>query len=1035
MTGVPREIAEHHLKVDPNYPPVVQGKRGMGRDKSKDVCEEVTKLVKAGILREQKWHTWVANPVMVQKSDGSWRMCVDFTSLNKACPKDCYPLPAIDAKVDALSGYTYKCFLDAYKGYHQIKMAKADEEKTAFHTDKGIFCYRKMPFGLKNAGSTYQRLIDQAFDSQIGRNMEAYVDDLVIKSQTEEGMIADIEETFGRLRAVNMKLNPAKCSFGMKEGKFLGHIITEKNIMANPEKIRAITQMKPPQSLKELQCLNGRLAALHRFISKSAEKSMPFFRTLKQCTDTKQFLWTEEADIAFTELKEQLKNLATVTAPEAGEEVILYLSVGEEAISSVLCTERGEAQIPVYFVSRATKDPETRYSKLEKLLLSLIHTARRLRRYFQAYRITVLTNYPLREIVQRPETSGRFAKWAIELGEHELHFKPRTAIKGQVLADFLTELKADPSTPMSASAEYTLPPPITSNDAWTLYTDGAKNSEGSGAGLVLIDPNGVEVTYAILLDFPSTNNEAEYEALLAGLRLARKMNVKKLSVKVDSLLVTNQVNGEFEIRGEAMQKYASKVKEIASQFEEFQIIQIPRGQNKKADALSKLASLAYAHLTKQVPVEIIHNRTDEIQEAFITEQDTADSWMTPIKNYLQHGTLPTSSLEAAKLKAQADGYAIHNNKLYKKSYLQPLLTCLTTEEGNYIMRELHEGICGTHSGPRSIVTRMMTLGYYWPTMYTDTEKEIRKCQGCQMHASVQRVPKHNMIPVTSPWPFYKWGIDIVGPFPEAPGRIKFLIVAVDYFTKWPEVKAVATITDKQVVNFVWEQIVCRYGLPGKIVSDNGKQFADNPFRSWCRELQITQIFTSVAHPQANGQVERTNRSIVSGIKARLGKEGKGWLNELPSVIWAIRTTERTSHGHTPYSLTFGSEAVIPAEIGIPTFRIENVSEPTNDSELLVNLALTQERRDMAAINEAKYKKQMEGYYNQRVRTVTFRPGDYVFRNNEASRQEDQGKLGPTWEGPYQIMEAHAKGSYKLATMDGKPVPRHWNGMQLKKCYL
>jgi transposase InsO family protein len=210
-------------------------------------------------------------------------------------------------------------------------------------------------------------------------------------------------------------------------------------------------------------------------------------------------------------------------------------------------------------------------------------------------------------------------------------------------------------------------------------------------------------------------------------------------------------------------------------------------------------------------------------------------------------------------------------------------------------------------------------------------------------------------------------------------------VAVDYFTKWLEVKPLAMITGKQVVKFVWEQIICRFGLPGKIVSDNGTQFAGNPFRSWCIELEITQIFTSVAHPQSNGQVERMNRSIVEGIKACLEGHAKCWLEEIPSVLWAIRTIEKTSHGHTPYSLTYGSETVIRAEIGIPTHRTKNVSEAANDVELMVNLTLVDERRDMASINEARYKKKMEGYYNQRVRPVTFRPGDLVLRSNEASR--------------------------------------------------
>ncbi|GJR01589.1 reverse transcriptase domain-containing protein [Tanacetum coccineum] len=186
MTGVPRHIAEHRLNVREGCFPVRQKKRGQASERNKAICEEVEKLVNAGIMKEVHYHSWLSNPVMVKKHDNSWRMCVDFKDLNKACPKDGYPLPEIDWKVESLCGYPFKCFLDAYKGYHQIKMAKEDEEKTAFITSQGIFCYSKMPFGLKNVGATYQRLVDKAFQKQIGRNLEAYVDDLVIKSCTKQ---------------------------------------------------------------------------------------------------------------------------------------------------------------------------------------------------------------------------------------------------------------------------------------------------------------------------------------------------------------------------------------------------------------------------------------------------------------------------------------------------------------------------------------------------------------------------------------------------------------------------------------------------------------------------------------------------------------------------------------------------------------------------------------------------------------------------------------------------------------------------------
>ncbi|GKA80063.1 reverse transcriptase domain-containing protein [Tanacetum coccineum] len=165
MTGVPRLIAEHQLNIREGYPPVRQKKRGQAPKRARAIQVEVQKLVEAGIMREVYYHDWLSNPVMVKKHDGSWRMCVDFTDLNKACPQDCYPLPEIDWKVESLCGYPFKCFLDAYKGYHQIQMAESDEEKTAFHTSHGVYCYTKMPFGLKNAGATYQRLVDKAFDS------------------------------------------------------------------------------------------------------------------------------------------------------------------------------------------------------------------------------------------------------------------------------------------------------------------------------------------------------------------------------------------------------------------------------------------------------------------------------------------------------------------------------------------------------------------------------------------------------------------------------------------------------------------------------------------------------------------------------------------------------------------------------------------------------------------------------------------------------------------------------------------------------
>nr|GFC47411.1 reverse transcriptase domain-containing protein [Tanacetum cinerariifolium] len=229
--------------------------------------------------------------------------------------------------------------------------------------------------------------------------------------------------------------------------------------------------------------------------------------------------------------------------------------------------------------------------------------------------------------------------------------------------------------------------------------------------------------------------------------------------------------------------------------------------------------------------------------------------------------------------------------------------------------------------------------------------------------------------------------------------------AIDYFTKWIEAKAVATITGNLVKRFVWDNIVCRFGLPGEIISDNRKQLCDNPFKDWCVKLNITQHFASVKHPQTNGLVERASRSLGEGIKARLDKHKGRWVEEFSYVLWAHRTTIKVSTGDTPFSLFYGTEAVIPVEIRMPTIRTAKVNVATNDDERRIDLDLLEERCERAAICEAKAKSKMKGYYDAKVRGVSFRPGEFVYCANGASHAKDARKLGPKWEGSYEVTEA------------------------------
>jgi hypothetical protein len=547
MPGISPEVIAHKLNVNPSTSPVKQKRRVFVPERNAAVMEEVDKLLKAGFIREVYYPKWLANVVMVKKSTGKWRMCVDFTNLNKACPKDSYSLPRIDQLVDSTAGHKLLSFMDAFSGYNQIQMIEGDQEKTAFITSRGLFCYKVMPFGLKNAGATYQRLVNKMFHNQIGRNVEVYVDDMLVKSKKDEDHLTDLKETFQALRRYNMKLNPAKCVFGVSSGKFLGFMVSQHRIEANPDKIKAILDMSPPKTVKEVQSLTGKAAALNRFVSRSTDKCLPFFRTFR-----KAFQWTKECQKAFEELKVYLSSPPLLSPSQTGEELYLYLAVSASTVSSALIRKEERIQKPVYYTSRALREAEERYSNMEKLAFALLIVSRKLKPYFQSHPIIVLTNYPLRKAMNKPNATGRLVQWSIEISEFHINYRPRTAITAQALADFIAEF----TQPWKDEGE------LEEGEAWTINIDGSSTKEMSGAGVVLVSPEKDKFEYALQLRFRATNNEAEYEALLARLKLSKSMGIKNLTVKSDSQLIVGQVKGEYEAKEDRMKKYLTIVKNL-----------------------------------------------------------------------------------------------------------------------------------------------------------------------------------------------------------------------------------------------------------------------------------------------------------------------------------------------------------------------------------------------------------------------------------------------------------------------------------------
>ncbi|XP_050247037.1 uncharacterized protein LOC126694685 [Quercus robur] len=533
MPSIDPSVITHRLNECPSSKLVRQKKRVFAPKRDSAIKDEVQKLMVAKFIREVYYPDWLANVVMFKKANG----------------------------------------------YNQIRMDEADQEKTSFVTSQGLFCYKVMPFGLKNAGATYQRLVNHMFRPQIGRNVEVYVDDMLVKSQDEGRHLDDLQETFETLRQYHMKLNPSKCAFGVSSGKFLGFMVSHRGIEANPDKIQAILDMKPPQNTKEIQSLTGRVAALNRFVSKATDKCLPFFK------------------------------------------------------------------------------------------------------------------------------------------------------------------------------------------------------------------------------YQATNNEVEYEALLKGLELAKSVEAKSICVMGDSQLIMGQVNGMYEAKEERMKKYLGRVMRLVKRFENADFIQIPREENMEADTIAKEVS-ADESLKKSDEVQYMPS----IDVLEVQQVDNRENWMTPIISYLKDGRLPEEKDEARKVRVRSARYVLMNEVLYKRGFSQPYLRCLASDEANYVLREVHEGACGNHSRARSLVHKVVRAGYYWPNMQADAKAYVKVCDQCQRFSNVPRQPSEYLTPMVASWPFAQWGLDILGPFPLGVRQMKFLVVGIDYFTKWVEAEPLANITQQNVKNFVWKNI-------------------------------------------------------------------------------------------------------------------------------------------------------------------------------------------------------------------------------------
>ncbi|XP_075082932.1 uncharacterized protein LOC142166936 [Nicotiana tabacum] len=467
---------------------------------------------------------------------------------------------------------------------------------------------------------------------------------------------------------------------------------------------------------------------------------------------------------------------------------------------------------------------------------------------------------------------------------------------------------------------------------WKLFFDRAANMKGVGIWAILISETRHHYPVTAQLRFYCTNNMAEYEACILGLRLAIDMGVQEILVLGDSVLLVHQIQGEWETRDLKLILYRQCLHDLRQRFRSVEFRHIPRIHNEIADALATLASML--HHPDKTYVEPLHIQIRD-QHAYcnvVEEEPDGEPWFHDVKEYIKSGVYPVHATGDQKrtIRRLASGFFLSGGILYKRTPDLGLLRCIEAKKASTIMAEVHSRVCGPHMSGYVLAKKILRVGYYWLTMERDCISFVCKCHQCQVHSDLIHSPPSELHTISVPWLFIVWDMDVIGTIePAASNGHRFILVAIDYFTKWVEAVTFKFVTKKAVVDFVHSNIICRFGIPKVIITDNAANLNSHLMKEVCQLFKIMHRNSTPYHPKANGVVEAANKNIKK-ILRKMVQGSRQWHEKLPFALLGYRTTVRTSIGATPYLLVYGTEAVIPAKVKIPSMRIVVEAEIDDD---------------------------------------------------------------------------------------------------------
>lgn len=946
-------LGMHKINLEDNKP-IREPPRRVPLYKRQALEEEIQKLEERGLI-EKSSSPWSSQIVMVQKKDGSWRMCVDYRKLNEKTIKDAYPLTRIDENLDTLEGAEWYSSLDLDMAYHQVPMAEVDKEKTAFATPRGgLYQYTTMPFGLCNAASTFERIIEKALTGLQWQIAVLYLDDIVVFGKSFQNHLDNLQRVCDRLAEAGLKLKPKKCHLFQKEISFLGHIVSKSGTRTDPAKISAVRDMKRPSTVTQARSFLGLASYYRKYVKGFSQIAKPLFDLTKK---NNKFVWNDQTETAFQELKNRLISAPILAFPQAeGSEFILDTDASNYAIGAVLSQVQDGRERVIAYGSRCLDKAERNYCVTRREMLSVVYFTKYFKHYLLGRRFRVRTDHGSLTWLQNfREPDGQVHRWIQQLSQFHMKIEHRPGAR-HGNADAMSRLVTDKG---DFCKQCEMP--------WGYDYDG---------------PIETEIQY---------------------MREGDKNVIESISDESD-----NERNAEPSRPSEIARESTT---EIVDHSGESPTLRRGRKQNKPRPARQKpepgldldLQSIRSEQERDEILGEILKLKTEKTDKPAwekISEKSVEFKFWTARWELLEIVN------DVLCMKWDEDTRPGRWKICLPDSMIGP------------ICWYLHDARTSGHLGIKKTYERAKLSPFFWKGMKDRIKLYVSKCEICGERKNPPVKKRHFMKSYIVGAPFERIATDIAGPFPVTDSGNKYILVVGDYFTKLTEIYPMENMLAETVADIIFRAWIKRYGCPTELHSDQGRQYESLLFREICQMLEINKTRTTPLHPRSDGMIEKMNRTINDMLSKYIKTHQKDWDKHLDYITMAYNSTPHETTGFTPHRMVFGREMKIPLEVITET--LENSAERFTSEYAYTLEKNLREAHNEARKHTKRAAKRQKVTYDTNVRQREYKVGELVWRNQKKNSPGIKAKIARHWTGPWVIIEKLSDIIFKIKCKKNSP---------------